>query len=411
MKSILIITPFLPYPIHSGGEQAQYNMINELRNFYRISMAFPLNQDNHRRDVSRLAALWPEVKLFPFSFKDQCCSLSFLYRKGVKFINRHFNPFRQNSRVAQSLDSKDFIVSRKYRKFLDDVISKTSPDIIQVEFLPNLNIIDYLPKTIRRIFIHHEIGFVITERFLCGITLTSQQQRRANELKTLELERLNHYDAVVTLTETDQKILLNAGVERPIFVSPAAVNTKMCEYSGCNGNLIFVGGYHHRPNQEGIDWFLNSVAPLISWSDFPHTELRIIGLSWPQKYEGIHEGLRVRLLGYVDDLAPHAAQCIMIVPLQTGSGMRMKILDAAALSLPLVSTSVGAEGLLFKDGKSCMIGDTPKEFASKLMEILTNNELCKSIAQNAHDVYLEHYTSSALVERRKNIYRELLSVS
>lgn len=407
MKSILIITPFLPYPIHSGGEQAQYNMIDGLRKMFRISIVFPLNQDNRQKDVSEVAVMWPEVTLYPFPFKDQCLSLSFLYRKSAKYINRHLNPFRKTSHIIQALDSKDFFVSRRYRRLLEDIIHRTSPDIIQVEFLPNLNIIDCLPMTIRRVFVHHEIGFVITERSLRGMTLTTRQQKRASEMKALEIERLNRYDAVVTLTDTDRKILLKAGVERRIFVSPAAVNTKMCEYEGCNGSLLFVGGYHHRPNQEGIDWFLNSVVPLISWQDFPQTELRIVGLSWPQKYEGDHDGLRVRLLGYVDDLLPHATHSIMIVPLLTGSGMRMKILDAAAMSLPLVSTSVGAEGLDFEDSESCMIGDSPEEFASKLLEILTDKDLCESIAKNAHHIYLERYTSSALVDKRRTIYSEL----
>ena len=110
----------------------------------------------------------------------------------------------------------------------------------------------------------------------------------------------------------------------------------------------------------------------------------------------------------MDDLAPHAVGCIMIVPLLTGSGMRMKILDAAALSLPLVSTSVGAEGLDFQNGESCLIGDSPEEFASQLQRMLTDEELRESMARKAHDVYLKQYTSSALVEKRRLIYSELL---
>lgn len=408
MKSILIITSYLPYPIHSGGEQAQYNMVDALRKMYRISIVFPLNKDNHNRDVSELSSIWPEVALFPFPFRYQCYSLSFVFRKGVKFINRYLNPDHGKGKIVQALSSMDFVNSRKYRKFLNDAIKEISPDIIQVEFLPNLNVVDCLPKDIRKVFIHHEIGFVITERTLSGLTLTLSQQKRMASKKALEIKRLNRYDSVVTLTDTDKQILADAGVHKPINVSPAAVNTGMSEYEGWNGSLLFIGGYNHRPNKEGMDWFLNAVAPLIQWTDFPQTVLRIVGLAWPQSYEGSHSGLQVHLLGYVDDLAPHAVGCIMIVPLLTGSGMRMKILDAAALSLPLVSTSVGAEGLDFQNGESCLIGDSPEEFAAQLQRMLTDEELRESMARRAHDVYLKQYTSSALVEKRRLIYSELL---
>ena len=408
MKSILIITPFLPYPIRSGGEQAQFNMIDRLRQVYRISIVFPLNKDNHETDTAALSVMWPEVALHPFPLRDQMLHLPFLVRKGWRYLNRRLNPFRGCAAVVQVLSSTDFLLSDRYKLFLETVIGRESPDVIQVEFLSNLNVAELLPAGIPKIFIHHEIGFVMTERTLRNIAVSPRLQRRMAERKATEVERLNRYDAVVTLTDTDCDLLHKAGVHKPIHVSPAAVNTVLQEYDGWNGTILFIGGYHHRPNQEGIDWFLQRVAPLIPWSAYPQTELRIVGMSWPQSYEGDHGGLRVRLLGYVDDLAASASRCIMMVPLLAGSGMRMKILDAAALSLPIVTTSVGAEGLCFRAGESCLIGDGAEGFAMQLRRMLDDGRLRETVGRKAHEVYLQHYSVERLVAVRRRIYESVM---
>ena len=407
MKSILIITSFLPYPIHSGGEQAQFNMIEALRVNYKIGIIFPVNRDNRPEDVKALSKIWPEVRLFPFPWWRQYTYVPFLVQKARKFMNKHFSSFLKKSKSDDVLGETDYLVSRSYRRFGRGAKGMMEADIIQVEFIQNLNIGKYLSEGIKKIFVHHEIGFVIADRALEGISLTDRQQTKKERKKRQEIARLNQYDGIVTLTETDKDVLEHAGVMRPIFVSPA-VNTKEMAYEGWNGNLVFIGGFGHHPNQEGIDWFLSEVAPLIDWSHYPQTRLKMIGLGWPLSYERDFNGLRVQILGYVDDLSEFAARSIMIVPILTGSGMRMKILDAAALSVPFVSTSVGAEGLDFVDGESCMIGDNAKDFAKGLLKLMSDDMLRKKLAIYAHQLYHEKYSLQALVKKRETVYQTIL---
>jgi len=408
MKSILIITSFLPYPIHSGGEQAQFNMIEALRGNFKIGIVFPVNRDNRAEDIKALSDIWPEVQLFPFPWWRQYTYLPFLIQKARKFVNRHLSSFLKKSKAYDILGETDFLVSRSYLRFVRRAKEMMEADIIQVEFIQNLNIGKYLSEGIKKIFVHHEIGFVIADRALDGIFLTNRQQARKERKKRQEIARLNQYDGIVTLTEIDKDILEYAGVKRPIFVSPAAVNTKEMAYGGWNGNLVFIGGFGHHPNQEGIDWFLSEVAPLIDWSQYPQTRLKMIGLGWPLSYERDFNGLRAQVLGYVDDLSEFAARSIMIVPIITGSGMRMKILDAAALSVPFVSTTVGAEGLDFADGESCMIGDDAKNFAEALFKLMSDDMLRKTMAINAHQLYQEKYSLQALVKKRETVYQTIL---
>ena len=99
MKSILIITSFLPYPIHSGGEQAQFNMIEALKGNYKIGIVFPVNRDNRPEDVKALSNIWPEVRMFPFPWWKQYTYLPFLAQKARKFINRHLSSFWKKSKA------------------------------------------------------------------------------------------------------------------------------------------------------------------------------------------------------------------------------------------------------------------------------------------------------------------------
>lgn len=405
MQSILIITSFLPYPIRSGGDQAQYNMIDSLRKNYQIGIIFPINRDNHREDVEATSSRWPDVRLYPFSLCSQYTHMRFMVHKAMRFLNRHIYLSRKRSQINDALGHTDFLTSRRYQRFILSAIAEMNPDIIQVEFIQNLNIGSFLPEGIKKIFVHHEIGFVMTERLLKDIPLSSKQKKKKEQKKKTEISRLNQYDGIITLTETDKEVLEKAGVRIPIYVSPAAVNTEERDYDGWNGLIAFVGGRHHRPNQEGVDWFLKEVTPCVDWSKYPQTQLRIIGSGWPASYKGDFNGLTVHLTGYVDDLSEHVSHTLMIVPLLTGSGMRMKILDAAALSVPFVSTSVGAEGLDFSDGESCMIADSASEFAQALVKLMDNHSLRETMARKAHHVFMENYSSKQLVERRKEIYK------
>lgn len=113
-------------------------------------------------------------------------------------------------------------------------------------------------------------------------------------------------------------------------------------------------------------------------------------------------------MGFVPELSAAAYGGILIVPILSGSGMRMKILDGAALSMPLLTTSVGAEGLLFANGSSCLIADTATEFANALTRLISDDTLRKKLADNASDIFKNNYSKEALANKRNNIYNSAI---
>lgn len=110
-------------------------------------------------------------------------------------------------------------------------------------------------------------------------------------------------------------------------------------------------------------------------------------------------------MGFVPDLAAAVYGGILMVPIISGSGMRMKILDGAALSMPIITTSTGVEGLDFMDGESCLIANSGKEFAKGLMKLIRDENLRQQLANNANTVFVEKYSKETLANIRNNIYK------
>jgi glycosyltransferase involved in cell wall biosynthesis len=115
----------------------------------------------------------------------------------------------------------------------------------------------------------------------------------------------------------------------------------------------------------------------------------------------------VHFTGFADNLAKAVHGSLLIVPILTGSGMRMKILDAAAMGVPFVTTSVGVEGLVFKDGESCVIADTPNTFAQAINMLVANTEKMGTLAANAQQIFKQHYSIEVLAKVRNTIYQSI----
>jgi hypothetical protein len=193
------------------------------------------------------------------------------------------------------------------------------------------------------VFVQHEIRYVRNRRLLASIKLTPKEEALFEQVTQDDIDDLNTYDQIISLTETDKEVMLLDGVVTPIAVSPAAVNTKVLPYQEWKGTVTFVGGYSHIPNQEGMAWFIKEVLPLVKVDELK--AINVVGSGWPQHYQQIHP--KLHFMGFVDDMQAVLQGSIVMVPILTGSGMRMKILDAAATCTPIVTTTVGVEGLNF----------------------------------------------------------------
>ena len=376
-KNILIIPPFNPYPLISGGHQAVFNGIAILKEIANVYLMISITESQYKKGTYKeLQRALPFVTILPYI--DPCSRHTIkwywkvLWNKIYETMPRLFLPVRENGNGALENESlKNGILDPIYSidetmaTWINQIVQKYKIDIVQTEMIPNLRIIEHLPKSIKTIFVHHELKYV-RDRLLLD-TQGNIEQETLNQWQTnkeQEISLLNQYNHVITLSQIDTDKLAKDGVTTDIVTSLAVVEEKKdIPYSSVVRKILsYVGPEMHYPNYEGVIWFLNNCWKQLLAQD-PEFSFQIIG-KWSDttKQQLESEFNNVKCVGFVDDLASALDGTTMIVPLNIGSGIRMKILEAAQFNTPVVSTTVGCEGLPLKHGVHLFIADTPDDF-------------------------------------------------
>jgi glycosyltransferase involved in cell wall biosynthesis len=154
------------------------------------------------------------------------------------------------------------------------------------------------------------------------------------------------------------------------------------QYAEPVADLVFVGSMDWRPNDDGVGWFAREILPLIR-KQRPHCKVAIVGRNPSPEIKALENG-NVRVSGTVPDVRPYLwGSKVSIVPLRIGGGTRLKIYESMAAKSPVVSTTVGAEGLAYRNGEDIAIADTPQAFADACLDLLDNEEKRTTMADAA----------------------------
>lgn len=412
MSKVLFVVPFLPYPLTSGGHQAIFNgLVAATAAQADVYLTYP-DRDNDEEAREMLSQkLNGQIHILPFPAYvnrkgDKVLNLIYRFKYTVKkLIKGEGGAQPATTPYAQWLD-QIMPKTDDYCRFINDLVEKYSIDIVQCEMLETIAFALTLPKEVKKYFVHHELGFV--RKGLHPIMNTEPLAGSAHLQinKDIEVSLLNRYGTVITLSETDTQKLKEAGVTVDIHTSFATVSNIPDNQLEAGGGTVlsFVGPEWHPSNKMGILWFLESCWERLL-SENPSYELRIIG-NWSEttqreissKYKQVH------FLGFVEDLSSAIKNTIMIVPITIGSGIRMKILEAGMIGTPVVTTTVGVEGIPLSDGDNCFIADTPERFIQGILK-LNDQDLRERFIRSAQLVIADHFSQSALNQNRKELYR------
>lgn len=417
-KKILFVLPFNPYPLSTGGSQAIFNGIDVVKDDLDVYVTFEATATD-KDNIERLKSLLDnKVTVLPYFVPAPKST-----KRDLK--QRFYEPLFKTEKKLRRLAGYDFTPVRiphrawlheellpkklAFVKHVSNLVDGYNIDIVQCEMLCNVTMGLMLPDRVRKVFVHHELGWVVHElELLKQKGDPFEQKLYLDYYKMCEVALLNCYDDIITLSEIDSKKLKEAGVTSQIHTSLAVVNTsqnQLVTTKGCQ-LLSFVGPEYNLPNVDGLKWFFANVWDKLKSYDASY-RMQVIG-KWSEKTiaETVGERSDVEFLGYVDDLAAVLKDTIMVVPINIGSGIRMKILEAAALGVPFVTTSVGVEGIPARNGEDCFIADTPEAFADAVVK-LRDEKLRKQFAENANRLVSERYTLEALKANRLEIYREM----
>lgn len=399
MKVLFLCKKF-PYPLKDGESIAVSNLCKELKLLGCDITLLCMNTSKHYVDPSAL----PE--------EYNCFSK-------IHTVNLD-NSIRPLKAMASLISGESYHISRfnsnLFRNALVQVLQKETFDIIQLETLylaPYVDTIRAFSKA-RIVMRAHNVEHEIWERITNN---TGSQLRKwylghlTRKLKEYEIRQFPAYDYLVTLTERDLKQFKDKGYKNGASAAPIGFNTEHYPYMppsfGTKMSLCFIGSLDWMPNLEGLAWFLEHCWPAIH-KKWPEITFHIAGRNTPVSL--LQRRLpNVIIHGEVPDavefISHHSA---MIVPLFSGSGMRVKIVEGMVMGKAIITTSIGKEGIEGAHKEHLLIANTGKEFLKAIEYCVSNPENAIDIGKKAQEIASTQFDGRHAAQRIMEIYQTLM---
>ena len=400
---ILFITNLIPYPLDNGGKIKTYNILEIL------------SEEN-------------EIDLFAFYENEkERESIDFLKRKfrnvvGVeKILTTKKNIFYMLTIAIKSIFSKyPFVIlkyiDKKMRNLLEEYILDNNYDLIYIDHLQLGVYYDVLKKTNKKIYLdEHNCEYQILKRKFHDESSILKKiffGLEYKKLKKFEETIINKVDKVIVLSDEDKKLLMSNKNEDKFINIPIPIKTNYKKIIGSKIqdeiNLIFLGTLTWYPNAQGIEWFVDNVIPILERNEIKY-KLHIVGKDPSiSLIEKCKENDNVIITGYVDSIDEYIDKCdIMIVPIFIGSGMRVKILEGLGKRIPIISTSIGAEGIEIKNNKNILLANNENEFVESIIN-LKNKELYETLQVNGYETFNNLYSIEAISKKYKDDVLEFI---
>jgi polysaccharide biosynthesis protein PslH len=400
---ILMIMHFVPYPPQSGALQRNYNLLREIaanHEVYLITLTQKALIPNEAALSNAVANVSPFCKLIK-----------------VFDIPSDSHPLRWHFLLFRSIFSKipystRRFSSREMQKEIENILETVAFDLIHVDTIDLAGYVNGI-TTIPKVLSHHNLESELLFRraahsrnplarwYLC---------LQAQKLKRYEQRMIPQFKINVTVSPKDLEgirlmanggttILVPNGTDTVFFSPQVAPQTP---------SLIFAGGLNWLPNVDAMIHFCKAIFPIIA-AEVPDVRMKIIGANPPAGLQKISKkNTSIEILGFVPDIRVYmASAAVYVVPLRIGGGTRLKILDALAMGKAVVSTTVGAEGLALQDGVNILIGDTDEAFAQKVVGLLKNPVVRKSIGDAGRLTVERKYSWKVISPILLDVYREV----
>lgn len=351
-----------------------------------------------------------QLKVLSFNTIKQLTDLNTLdqgYKKMTQiegvYLDNRINPFAAlfNIFTGESYHIIRFI-RRDFEEALIRILKKEKFDAIILESLymiPYMEVIrnNSQAKVILRT---HNIEHLIWQR----LALSEKKWLRkwylnllADRLRHYEQWSLNRVDGIAAMTIEDKDLLIKLGADVPIHIAPVGLNTQDYPvFENPDPLMVFhIGAMDWLPNIEGIEWFLKKVWPIIQ-DKKPEAKLKLAGKKMPTSIK-LFANEQIEVHDFVDDnkaFIGHGG--IMIVPLFSGSGMRVKIVEGMAMGKAIVTTGIGAEGIHGVDGRDFLLANTADEFAEKVLSLLDNPSKQIELGKHAKDFAQSHFDNLSI---------------
>ena len=393
---ILVALPRFPYPLEKGDKLRAYNQIKELSK----------NNEIYLFCVSHTKVLPEHVEQLRPYCQDICCVSS------PKLAN--YKNIVRNYLHTKSLQI-GYWDSRKARKAVKEFVRKVQPDVIYSQMVRTMPWISRLPYP--KVMDYQDALSMNTERRM--------DQTRGlwhyilhfefKMLRSTEYNAFKIFDALTIISEPDSD-----AIPRPkngeIHIIPNGVDfdffdrTKIPSPAGAapKWDIVFCGNMGYEPNVHAAQYLVKEVMPLV-WKEVPGAIVLLAGANPKHGVSNLASD-KVSVSGYVVDIREcYAASSIFVAPMLTGSGLQNKLLEAMAMQLPCVTTSIANDSLGARDGSEVLIGDNAEAFAAHIVSLLRDADKRASLAQSGRQYALDHFSWETSCQQLEAVLKSVVN--
>lgn len=409
---ILMISSYLPYPLHSGGQVRLYNLIKELSGKHEITLICEKRLHQTSDDVKQLEKICKKVITVP---RRKQWSLENMIQSGIS--------------------SRSFLVTGhtqpEMKQKIEEALAKTHFDVIHVE---TFYVAQNLPETsIPVVLVDHNIEYQIYQRFI------DRTPRILRSLLSLDVKKIRKEEEgawenaskIVAVSEEDKKVMEQFGVT-PVVV-PNGVNIEEFGFKnkeillrqgfGGQRKILFIGDFKWLQNRDTVTFIIKEIFPQIKTlyirneedsgqARMTNIKLWIVGRKIPDSIRSLTNDPNIL---FDEDSSqkptPEIFQeaSVLLAPIRVGGGTSYKILEAMSCGTPVITMPMSAHALAAKDGEHVMVGKTAEELAHKTVQLLENKNIFEKLAKNGRKLIEEKYTWKEVAKKLNEIYNNTVS--
>jgi glycosyltransferase involved in cell wall biosynthesis len=411
---ILCISNEIPYfPGGFGGQTRQYHLLKELSSRHEIDFIGPRVEGDvlntlrkvcrtvvmpDKQSISRLSVVrssWK--KAIPLAIKKPIRSQI----EYLAYLRSEYPLFVQQQEALRVILSP----------LVDNALRQERYDLIQIDHTNIAHWVQAFQIEIPKVLIAHNVKTIMWKRYCQYARGLKKRFFRRDHLRfeKYETEHFRRYNGVVAMSGVDKNYInVMCGADVPVFVVPNGVDTDYFLHTDNSSvdpdNIVFTGSMFHPPNNDAALYFCDKIFPAVL-SQRPSATFSIVGSSPSTDVMRLSEHSKIRVTGFVPDVRPYLfSASVVVVPLLSGSGTRLKILEAMSMGKAIVSTSIGAEGLEYTNNENILIADDEISFAKKIIYLMSNPQKRMELGLNARRLAEERYEWKLQAEMMESVY-------
>lgn len=398
---ILVVDEEIPYPLNSGKRIRTYCLLKPLASHHQIFFVCRQHEDTAGSFPDALERIGIQPIIVPHLIQRKA-GAKFALALLANIFSRY--PYSVTSHCSTILMGR-----------IEQLLTEHHFDLVHCEWTPYARNLDGVFGKIPTVVDAHNIEAMIWKR---NFQVETHPLKKAyfylqwKKMEAFEREYFSKFTRCVAVTENDTRAIsqivpggfvdtISNGVDMAYFTSQKPHRSA----SGNNQSLVFTGSLDWRPNVDGVIYFLDRIFPLVK-KRYPASKFVIVGRNPLQILKERVRGREdVILAGSVVDIRPYLNDAdVYVVPLRVGGGSRLKILEAFSMEIPVVSTTIGAEGLDVSDGENILIADTPADFAAAIASLIDDPNKAEKLGKQGRIIIEAQYQWQVLAKGLEQVW-------